>query len=621
MGKNLWLLVSLWTLGTFAQSGQYQLQFKRAEQFFQQEKYEQAEKSALKALEILPASHRARDKHQQILRLLYQIKSESGDQSGALDYISRLFSMYPKKDTSHLRIMTAMDLAREFRHFGQPDSSIFYLTKALGLAEKHHVENKVLIGTIHYHIGSNHIAIGEFKLAKKHLLKAKSIIDPEKNPLEVSKILSNLGDLYSNSGKPEKALDCFKRGLVLIPADKAESYEIALSNIGASYIKLNQLDSAIRYVNDALILSRQINDHLGELICLNNLATIYRDQGRMNRSLDYYLKALQMVEKTESPEQKTKILLNVSEVYEQLNNSDSALAYYIRYTEMKDQLFNEEKAKFILETEEKYQTSQRKQEIAELKVKKQQDETEKLAMRYSMIIGLIIFLFILVIVYVIYRTNVHKLKSEKEFAIISAALDSEEKERQRISQEIHDDLGGILGMSRMLFSRTKRIILPENPELYGRIDKLLVQANSRSRAISHELFSPTLKQFGLIKALKELFDNANAAKPEIQFNFECSDPEIQLNEVLSTNLYRIAQELLNNSMKYASATEIELRLERTNKELQLIYRDNGVGTDLSSTPQGVGLKSIQSRVNRIKGSIVFNTAPGEGFESILSFAA
>lgn len=506
------------------------------------------------------------------------------------------------------------DIAHCYNSLAQYDSSILYLNRALfDLPSK----DLTLKGEIETMFGVVYSNLKRFDTSINYYLKAKKTFIQLGDSLGIGKANGNIGDYYLNlkgNEQPLKALSYFKQSLNYFPKDQEIDIEIAYCNIGACFGKMKMIDSAAYYNNKALMLSKQIGDFEGESICLNNLATDYRDQGKMELAMKLYFQSLEIAQKNNLLGIKKDILLNISETYKELGKFKESLDFYDRHIKLKDSIFDQENSKFIVETQEKYDASQRDKQIAELKVTKQRVETEKLSMKYNVIIGLSVLAIIFLTVFWYFRAKVIRMNNERQLAINTAALDSEEKERLRISQEIHDGLGGVLGMSRMLFSRTKKILVEKDEELYQRIDKLLVEANSRSRSISHELFSPTLKQFGLNKALEELLGNVKQINPDCEVEFENNGSDEALSELVSLNLFRISQELINNTIKYAQATNIKLMLNINQQSVNFHFADNGIGVNLEKAKKGVGLKSIQSRVNRFKGQVKFHSAEGKGFE-------
>lgn len=493
------------------------------------------------------------------------------------------------------------------------DKGIYVLTKILhsNIIDKE-LKIKAKTETV---LGLIYTDIDNIELSNKYYLRSLKTFTKLKDNLGMSQAWGNLGVLNRKKDNPNKALYYFKKS-ISFPIDYSDFHMAqAYSNIGAMLVRLKEPVQAKEYIDRAMQLSRKLGDKGIEQLCMNNYGAIYQDLGETKQSLNYYLEALSLLGEGGSKEVRKEILFNVSEAYRQLGNYEKSLDYYQQYTALKDELFDTEKSEFIVETQEKYEASQREKQIAELKVKKQQGETEKLAMKYTIIIGIIAVILIFVLIFWFQRAKSIRLKNEKNYAISTAALDSEEKERLRISQEIHDDLGGVLGMSRMLFSRTKKYLLEQDQELYNRIDSLLLEANNRSRAISHELFSPTLKEFGIFKALEELFQNMQKAKPELETRLEVKGSDENLEDSVALNLYRIVQELINNTLKYAQASQVHLSVEVSDKQVYLKYADNGVGVDLSTGKHGVGLKSIQSRAKRIQGSVRFDSEVNKGFKA------
>lgn len=138
-------------------------------------------------------------------------------------------------------------------------------------------------------------------------------------------------------------------------------------------------------------------------------------------------------------------------------------------------------------------------------------------------------------------------------------------------------------------------------------------ANTRSRDISHELFSPTLKTFGLIKALQEQCEHIPFAHPDLELNLD-ADENLRFDPQLELNLFRISQELLNNTLKYAHASQVRISVRQQGGFIIFSYSDNGKGFDLTKIKKGVGLNSIDSRVQRFQGQLNFKSAPGKGFQ-------
>jgi signal transduction histidine kinase len=193
----------------------------------------------------------------------------------------------------------------------------------------------------------------------------------------------------------------------------------------------------------------------------------------------------------------------------------------------------------------------------------------------------------------------------------------QEEERQRIAAQLHDDLGSKLGVISLSLHRLRRAEgqQPLSDALLTEINDLVAATLQSTRRLSHELLPPTLEEFGLVEALREFFEGLQKAT-SIDFLFENTLAKTDLADpIVELNLFRIVQELTNNSLKHAHATQISLFLGTENGQKTLRYRDNGIGMDLENQPmRGLGLRNLRQRVQIISGTYDLRTAPGKGVE-------
>ena len=169
---------------------------------------------------------------------------------------------------------------------------------------------------------------------------------------------------------------------------------------------------------------------------------------------------------------------------------------------------------------------------------------------------------------------------------------AEENERKRIAQDLHDDIGALLSTTKLYLSHIK-----ENTTmmLHNKIEVLLDKAIQNLRHISHRLSPTSLEQFGLISAIEGTIDDISKISP-IQIDLGSNLTE-RLTVTQELHLYRIFQELLNNTLKYSKATKVLIRIERKYDVIMCEYTDNGVGFEMSPTgkPDSSG-KGIDCRI-------------------------
>jgi PAS domain S-box-containing protein len=203
-------------------------------------------------------------------------------------------------------------------------------------------------------------------------------------------------------------------------------------------------------------------------------------------------------------------------------------------------------------------------------------------------------------------------KIDKEKSIIEARLQTEEEQRAQIGRDLHD------GVGQMLAYITLYLNVIKSNESYGlkeidELEKTVKNTLEQVRTLSRTLAPPAIRDLGLRDSVIELIDSYGIlTKPVFQLSVYAQKNEDRIPLEIKIVLYRILQELLNNTFKYAKADTITVRLSYIKENLCLDYTDDGRGFDLEKKIKGVGIESMQSRVLFYKGTIEIKTAPGKG---------
>jgi signal transduction histidine kinase len=148
--------------------------------------------------------------------------------------------------------------------------------------------------------------------------------------------------------------------------------------------------------------------------------------------------------------------------------------------------------------------------------------------------------------------------------------------------------------------------------LLHNIDKSLQESATRTRTMSHELMPPLLKKFGLSQVLSDLTESVNSTE---QLHFEIIDLEnLAIKEHFKVlHIYRLVQELTNNTLKYAYAKNVILQFTLVNNgQISMIYKDDGVGFDLDTMKRGHGLSNIETRIRLLNGKLTIDTKAQQG---------
>jgi PAS domain S-box-containing protein len=202
--------------------------------------------------------------------------------------------------------------------------------------------------------------------------------------------------------------------------------------------------------------------------------------------------------------------------------------------------------------------------------------------------------------------------------ILSAVIQAEEKERERISRDLHDGLGPLLSTIKLYINELESgdLETAEKSEMLKQTNELINDAISSTRAISNNLSPHLIMDFGLVKALESFSKKVNLAQ-KVQIQFGNNLENKRFDQTIEIVLYRVVTELINNTLKHANAGKIEIYLEMIEDVLQLTYLDDGIGFDkdkiMSDETGGMGMKNIVSRLQSINGNYRIHSRPGAGF--------
>jgi PAS domain S-box-containing protein len=206
-------------------------------------------------------------------------------------------------------------------------------------------------------------------------------------------------------------------------------------------------------------------------------------------------------------------------------------------------------------------------------------------------------------------TSIRDITEQKQMQqkILNTIIQTEEKERKRVAQDLHDGLGPVLSTIKLL---TQTYINSDNVKFKNKIKTQLIsgidEALEQTSAISNNLSPHVLNDFGLRAALQQFIDKVTGlGKMEVDYYYDFS---FNMSKDVEITLYRVAIELLNNTIKHAKASNCELRITGDENQIFLSFHDNGIGFDLNTQKEekkGMGLFNITNRIKSLDGEFYF----------------
>lgn len=476
-----------------------------------------------------------------------------------------------------------------------------------------------------------------------------------------------------------KAIEYDKKALEYTNYPDEQRYRILLLlEIADAYLNLQQLTEAGKYISMA-VAENELFDNIVIAIQTFNTQGIYFDKlGEPKRALKAFLKAYDLCDSAKNANLKSEVANNIARNYidqkqygnaqrfaEEANvlsirlkqfsiaansfdalkniaaahgNHQLALQYADQFKSYSDSTINEETQKQMVSLEKKYQTEKKENEIAELTIANAAHELSVVKRNRLLLAGGLTMLLLLITLGLLYRNSKQKqllaakentlhqeqiefLKKQQQVVSLQSMVNGQETERSRIAKDLHDGLGGLFSTIKMYLStlQHEQEALQQN-ELFARSYHLIDAASEEVRRIAHNMMPEGLMKLGLLHALEDMCSNISAAK-QLQVKLQSYGMEQRMNASTEIMLYRIVQELLNNIIKHAQATQVIVQFNREADRLTATVEDNGRGFNLkeSDGKKHKGLETIKSRVSYLNGQISIDSEKEVGTTVLMEF--
>ncbi|MFD2871524.1 sensor histidine kinase [Mucilaginibacter ximonensis] len=212
-----------------------------------------------------------------------------------------------------------------------------------------------------------------------------------------------------------------------------------------------------------------------------------------------------------------------------------------------------------------------------------------------------------------------QLAHQKE--LLQVIIESQEEERKRIGRDLHDDVGAAISSLRLIIEMFKPDVADENYTRFIKSSKDIIDKMMNDvRHISHNLSPTALTYYGLAFAIEEQCTLiSQSGRLTVNFTNNAASVLESIPLPVSTALYRVAEELLNNTIKHAKAKNANMLFQIENNLLTFNYDDDGVGADINGINNGIGMHNIESRLTVINAGYTINTSPGNGFHIQINY--
>lgn len=204
-------------------------------------------------------------------------------------------------------------------------------------------------------------------------------------------------------------------------------------------------------------------------------------------------------------------------------------------------------------------------------------------------------------------------KEKLERELTKATITAQEKERQELAAELHDNICQILASSRLYLDMTKEKDAVSKDEYIQEAKKYINLALSETRNLSHRVTPAFVEEASLVEVIDNLLEEMNPDNSlQIEFRYDAKILWHKAPTDLKLNLYRICQEQISNIRKYSNATMVMVELELKSNLFRMIISDNGVGFDVKNGKDGIGLMNMKKRAESFSGTFSIDSSPNNG---------
>lgn len=535
-----------------------------------------------------------------------------GNYEKALDHLQKNIEYF--KEDSLMKPYAMFQVGVIYRQTGRLEKGLSTYLEILQIFE-HRKDSKATASTLNS-IANLYADMENYQEAIINFEKARSIFISQDNKREISNTEKSMALILLKNGEREKALLYAESALSIAEQInytqlKGSAYHL----LGNIHFETDQKKGLKFYLK-----AREVLEPTG---FLKETLDLKKDLGYAYFQLKEYSLAKNLLKETLHDASDRNMLSEVqmaskalSEIYAEEAIYKTAFDYRLQYEMASDSLFELENVKNINQLQKKFETERKDKELIrqELELQKRQSQLNRAYTGGIALLAFGGFLF--------YRnrknqklatTKIENLEKQQKLMALDYMVQGQEEERKRIAQDLHDGLGGLLTTARLQIQNVQNELNKLGElQLLNQAESMINNACTEVRRISHDMMPTALIDLGLQDALEDLCANIMSEHP-IHIRVMNDASEDIANENIKVQLYRIFQELLNNTIKHAEANEITINISQSENHLNIQYADDGKGFDSTlkhSGDEGIGMKNINSRIRYLNGNMKMQTKDG-----------
>jgi two-component system NarL family sensor kinase len=500
------------------------------------------------------------------------------------------------------------DIGKAWYLTGKHDSATFYYDKSAAVLSK--ITNQSALTADYIELANLYTESKNYDKAIEICHRAITQSPKTGARWELMAALKQVGQLYEARQNYREALSYFRQAFDI--SDSLDFVQKTKENSSEAYSRnfmkdvfgsIKQKSESEQDILKTIETKRSLNDTLALTINYFNLGVFYQSKKLYGQALDALQSSLQYATTINYTAMQSSALNEIADLYEQKGDFAQSLIYLKRRLALNDPE-NVKHSKTIDELQTKYEITQREDQVLQ-----QQFEITK---RNYWITGIFIIVLLMLCIGVFYFKQA---KLRQRNIAMQAIIETEESERKRIAQDLHDSVSQTMTAAKINLTVIGGELPFVNEGQKKRFQKAinLVDDGFREvRTISHNMMPWALHETGLAMVVKQFIENIE--NDAITINFFSRGFDMPFDDTVEIILYRVLQESVNNVMKHANASRLDISLIKDEKNISLTIEDNGKGFDTTrpGVYSGIGLNNLRSRINFLKGKVEFDSQVGKG---------
>ncbi len=565
------------------------------------------------------------------------------------------------KMTDEVSMLLNKDYADYYDNTGKPDSVIKYAIVSFELATK--LRNGQVEAASLNLKGNAYMTKRNFKDAEAAYVDAMRIYSSQNDDLAVGNLYVNLGYLFQQQHLVNEAEKQYgEAGIIFKKLANTERLAQLYNNYGILYGENNQFIKSAQFFEASMRIREKLKDPLalanaylnvgginvllknykkaevnllnakiqfekisniqGVTSCLTNLGELYENTKDYKKAIAYCKESMALSKANHNNEDLENALINISNIYTKTGDYKTAYDYKDKLERLKDTIYQKSLTGQIAEMQTKFETGKKEQKIVLLNKENIIQKLSISSRNTTILIIILLFIFSLLMGGLFY--NRYKLKQDAHLqaAVINqqmlaskGIIEAEERERKRIAGELHDGVGQLFTAVKMNMEILVERFLVKQTDAEQLAEKTMAMVDescTEVRSIAHQMTPNALIKGGLVSALRDFINKIPTDK--LKISLETKGIDKPLESTTETVLYRVIQESVNNVIKHAGATSLDILLLCDANEITVSIEDNGKGFNSAerSNFAGIGLKNMISRVEYLKGTVDISSTIGKG---------